>query len=62
VKSKISKDQRDGIIKICQQMKPEERLMAFFNHSSLVTQIHQAGIDFRKTPKRFTINKIRKKS
>lgn len=28
-------------------MKPEERLVAFVNHSQLLMQMYQAGVDFR---------------
>ena len=47
MKSKISKTQHDDIIRICKRMKPAERLVAFFNHSRLMMQIYQAGVDFR---------------
>lgn len=45
--SKISEIQNDLNIKICKAMKPEERLVAFVNHSRLVMQMYQAGVNFR---------------
>lgn len=47
MKSKISEIQNGHNIKICKSMKPEDRLIAFVNHSRLVMQIYQAGVDFR---------------
>lgn len=47
MKSKISEIQYNHNIKICKAMKPEERLIAFVNHSRLVMQMYQAGVDFR---------------
>lgn len=47
MKSKISEIQNDHNIKVCKAMKPEERLVAFVNHSQLLMQMYQAGVDFR---------------
>ena len=52
MESKLAKIKQDNIVEICRRMKPEERLVAFLNHSKLVSQIYQAGVDFRAYSKK----------
>jgi len=47
MKSKILQDDNKDMIRLYKRMKPEERLMAFFNHSRLVNEIYQAGVKAR---------------
>ena len=42
----VQKDHED-LIELHQRMKPEERLAAFFYHSQLIQQMHQAGMSYR---------------
>ena len=48
--SDILKKDRAALIRLSKAMKPEERLVAFLNHSRLIHQIHQAGKAFRNRP------------
>jgi hypothetical protein len=41
--SRILEQDHAALIKLCKSMKPEERLVAFLNHSRLVHQIYRAG-------------------
>ena len=43
MKSKILQKDQDDLIKLSQKMTPEERLVAFFNHSHLMSKIQKAG-------------------
>lgn len=45
--SEILKKDREDMSKLCKRMKPEERLMAYLNHSQLIQQIYQAGVRYR---------------
>lgn len=47
MKSKIIENKHTSMIKLCRQMTPEERLVAFLNHSQLIAKIRQAGEKFR---------------
>jgi hypothetical protein len=47
-KSKILQKDRDDMIALCKRMKPEERLLAFYHHSRLISQIYEAGVRYRK--------------
>jgi|GEM_PF-5860389 len=42
----ITKDY-EALIKLCKKMKPQERLVAFYNHSRLLNQVQEAGRKFR---------------
>lgn len=48
MKSKVLQQDHEDIIALHRAMKPEERLIAFFNHSKLIQQLHQSGINYRK--------------
>jgi hypothetical protein len=48
--SEILQKDHEDLITLCQRMKPEERLAAFFHHSQLVQQMHRAGIRYRSGP------------
>lgn len=45
--SKILKRDGEEIALLCKSMKPEERLVAYFQHSQLVHLIYQAGVSYR---------------
>ena len=45
--SEILQKDHEDLIALHQRMKPEERLAAFFYHSQLVHQMHQAGVSYR---------------
>jgi hypothetical protein len=47
MKSKIIESKYAGMVKLCRQMTPEERLVAFLNHSQSIARIRQAGERFR---------------
>ncbi len=38
----------EEMIALYKRMKPEEKLMAFFNHSQLMNQLYQAGVGYHK--------------
>ena len=42
--SPILKQDHDALIKLNRSLSPEERLMAFFNHSQLLTQLSLARV------------------
>ena len=46
--SEILQKDHEDLIRLCQRMKPEERLIAFFHHSQLTHQMYQAGVDYRR--------------
>ncbi|MBI3010204.1 MAG: hypothetical protein HYY57_04395 [Candidatus Omnitrophica bacterium] len=46
-KSKILQKDHEAILLLYRRMKPEERLVAYFNHSQLVNQIYLAGVNYR---------------
>ena len=46
--SQIANLKHNNMVKLSQQMSPEERLTAFFNHSQLIAQIYQSGINQNK--------------
>jgi len=41
--SNILNQDHAALVKLCKSMKPEERLVAFLNHSRLIHQVYQAG-------------------
>ncbi len=41
--SNVLKKNREAMIKMYQKMTPEQRLVAFLNHSRLVHKLYQAG-------------------
>jgi hypothetical protein len=41
--SAIMKKDHQGLMMLNKAMKPEERLLAFFNHSRLIHRLYQAG-------------------
>lgn len=45
--SQILKKDLEEIVLLCKRMKPEARLVAFLQHSQLVHQMYQAGLDHR---------------
>ena len=49
MESKILQKNREELVEICRAMSPEDRLSAFLNHSELIHQIYQAGVEHRKT-------------
>ncbi len=50
MESKILQKNHEELVEICRAMSPEDRLLAFLNHSELVHQIYEAGVKYRKTP------------
>jgi len=50
MESKILQKNREELVEICRAMSPEDRLLAFLNHSQLIYQIYEAGVEHRKTP------------
>jgi len=46
--SKILRKDREEVILLAKRMKPEERLVAYFHHSWLMSRVYQAGVDYRK--------------
>jgi hypothetical protein len=46
-----------ALVELYKAMKPEERLIAFFNHSRLIHKVYQAGRSLRRRP---TISSARK--
>lgn len=51
----LASDQEEQIA-LYKRMKPEERLIAYFHHSQLVHQMHQAGVRYRS---RHPVNRTR---
>jgi len=45
--SNILKRGHEEIVLLCKSMRPEERLVAYFEHSQLVHQMYQAGVNYR---------------
>lgn len=45
--SKLMQRDREDLIRIAKRMMPEERLVAFFNHSRLLTRMYLAGVRYR---------------
>lgn len=39
-------------VRLSKRLTPEERLVAFFNHSRLISQIYQAGVRYRSRSRR----------
>ena len=61
--SEILRKDRDGILLISKRMTPEQRVVAFFNHSQFVNQIYLAGLDYRAKAERLAAKrKTRQKS
>ena len=56
MKSKILAEDHQDLIKLSQAMTPEERLLAFYNHSRLVHQLYQAGEAMRSRSSRVKID------
>lgn len=57
MKSNVLIKDQESLIGLYKTMKPEQRLIAFFNHSRLIHQLYRAGKTFRKrivTSKTFT--------
>ena len=46
-RSEILQKDHEALVELQQRMKPEERLAAFFYHSQLIQQMHQAGMSYR---------------
>jgi len=46
-KSEVLHKDHDEMIALYKRMKPEERLVAFFNHSQLIHRLYQAGVGYR---------------
>ena len=42
----LQKDHEDMLL-LCQHMKPEERLVAFFHHAQLIHHMYRAGVRYR---------------
>lgn len=67
MKSKIIQEDREDLIRLCKAMTPEERLVAFYNHSRLICAVNQKGTQLflrgptsRKTlPRKLSKNKKR---
>ena len=51
-KSEVLQKVHEEMIALYKRMKPEERLVAYFHHSQLISQIYQAGVIYRKRPPR----------
>ena len=49
MKSKTLQQDHDGLIRLTQRMRPEERLVAFLNHSRLMHQLYRSGQEFRSS-------------
>ena len=47
MKSKIIQQDHDHLVELNKQMKPEERLLAFYEHSKLMSEMFEEGIKFR---------------
>lgn len=45
--SKILREDWKDLIRLAKRMSPEQRLVAFSNHSQLIGQIYQAGVSYR---------------
>ena len=45
--SKISKEGKERTLLISKRMTAEGRLVALVNHCKFMSQIHQAGVDYR---------------
>lgn len=45
--SAIMRQDHEDLVLLSKRMKPEERLVAYFNHSQLIHQIYQAGVRYR---------------
>ena len=46
-KSKILQKDQEDLIALHKSMTPREKLVAHLNHSQLITQLYQAGVNFR---------------
>ncbi len=46
-RSRIMREKERWKTLLAKRMTPEERLVALFNHSQLLYQIYQAGVDYR---------------
>ncbi len=57
MKSKILQKNHEELVDICRAMSPEDRLLAFLNHSKLIHQIYQSGVEHRKTSSRVLFKK-----
>ena len=49
VSGALRKD-HSALVELYKAMKPEERLIAFFNHSRLIHEVYQAGRSLRRRP------------
>ena len=49
MKSEILEKDHEDLIALYKRMSPEERLVAFFNHSRLIGEVYQAGLTYRKS-------------
>ena len=45
--SALMRRDREELIRSAKRMTPEERLVTFFNHSRLLTQMYLAGVRYR---------------
>ena len=45
--SEILQKDHEDMLRLCQRMKPEERLVAFFHHTQLTYQMYRAGVRYR---------------
>ena len=48
MESKVLQQDHQDLVTLCKGMTPEERLVAFFNHSRLVNEVYQAGVSHRE--------------
>ena len=46
-RSKSSGQDRNEAVLLSKRLKPEERLVAFFHHSQLISRLYQAGVRYR---------------
>ena len=50
MKSSIIEKDHQALTKLCQAMTPEERLIAFLNHSRLIQRLYHTGKKQRRSP------------
>ena len=62
MKSALRQKDHEDLIRIHKKMTPEERLIAFYNHSRLMAQIYQAGIQSRLKKKHSIAKKKKSRS
>ena len=46
-KSEVLQKDREDMMLLYKRMKPEEKLVAYWQHSQLIYQMYQAGLDYR---------------